>query len=193
MTRRQKRRLQILAAARDVFAEKGYVAATVDDIVTRVEVARGTFYLYFDDKLDVFSELVNGFFERIAGAIQPIDITPGAPAPREQLADNLRRLIRLAIADPAMVKIALSTATGVDASLDAELAAFYGALRQYMDETLQTGQRIGLVRAGDRRLMLAIALGGLKELLLEVTRAKDPDEDALVEAIMAFLRRGLLA
>lgn len=169
------------------------MAATVDDIVGRVEVARGTFYLYFDDKLDVFSELVNGFFERIAGAIEPIDIAPGARPPREQLAENLRRLIRIAIADPAMVKIALSTAMGVDASLDRELASFYSALRQYMDETLQTGQRIGLVRAGDRRLMLAIALGGLKELLLEVSLGGEHDEDALVAAIMAFLAAGLLA
>src|SRR5690606_8287650 len=60
--RRELRRRQLLDAARDVFAEKGYVAATVDDVVARCGVARGTFYLYFDDKLDVFGALVSDFF-----------------------------------------------------------------------------------------------------------------------------------
>ncbi|MEM9074262.1 MAG: TetR/AcrR family transcriptional regulator [Myxococcota bacterium] len=190
--RREKRRQQILDAARDLFVEKGYVATTVDDIVTRVEVARGTFYLYFDDKLDVFSALVDRFFVRSSGAIHPIDLSEGAPSPREQLRENLRRFVQLTFADPGMVKIALSTATGIDTGLDQRLARFYSALRTFMDETLQTGQSIGLVREGDRQLMAAIALGGLKELLLEVTRELARSEDELVDAILAFLESGLL-
>ena len=57
--RRAERRTALLAAARDVFAERGYAAATVDDVVARAGVARGTFYLYFKDKRDVFRALVD--------------------------------------------------------------------------------------------------------------------------------------
>jgi len=193
--RREKRRRQILDAAREVFATKGYVAATVDDIVTAVEVARGTFYLYFDDKLDVFSALVDDFFRRTAKSIEPIDLSPGSPSPRAQLRENLRRVIRMTQANPAMVKIALSTAMGVDPGLDERLRIFYGALRQFMDETLETGQSIGLVRHGaDRRLMLAMAVGGLKELMLDIVSGElEREEDVLLDEMMAFLERGLLA
>jgi len=45
-------RAAILEAARDVFAELGYDAATVRDIVRRTDLASGTFYNYFPDKED---------------------------------------------------------------------------------------------------------------------------------------------
>lgn len=174
---------------------KGYVATTVDDIVTAVEVARGTFYLYFDDKLSVFSALVDDFFRRTAQSIEPIDLTEGSPPPRVQLRENLRRVIRMAKANPGMVKIALSTAMGIDPGLDDRLRSFYAALRQFMDETLATGQSIGLVRKGaDRRLMLAMAVGGLKELMLDIVSGElEREEDELLDEMMAYLERGLLA
>ena len=192
--RRERRRRQILDAAKEVFADKGYVAATVDDIVTRVEVARGTFYLYFDDKLTVFEALVESFMASLAGCIVSIDLAPSAPPPREQLRANLRRVVELALNDPAMVTIALSTATGVDGGLDEKLGVFYAHLRTFMDETLETGQRLGLVRNGDRGPMLSIALGGMEGLLLDaVSGAITSDPDALVAAVMDFLEAGLLA
>ena len=49
-----ERRNEILVAARDVFARKGYHQATIDDIVKAAGVARGTYYLYFEDKRAVF-------------------------------------------------------------------------------------------------------------------------------------------
>ena len=51
-------RAAILAAARDVFAELGYGATTVRDIVRRTDLASGTFYNYFPDKESVFRALL---------------------------------------------------------------------------------------------------------------------------------------
>ena len=42
-----ERRIELLRAARDVFATKGFHAAKVDDIVAAAKVAKGTFYLFF--------------------------------------------------------------------------------------------------------------------------------------------------
>ena len=52
-------RAAILAAGREVFAELGYGAAGVRDIVRRTELAAGTFYNYFPDKESVFRALVH--------------------------------------------------------------------------------------------------------------------------------------
>ncbi len=51
-------RAAILAAAREVFAELGYGAATVRDVVRRTGLAAGTFYNYFPDKESVLRALV---------------------------------------------------------------------------------------------------------------------------------------
>ena len=51
-------RAAILDAARDVFAELGYDAATVRDIVRGTDLASGTFYNYFPDKEAVLRALL---------------------------------------------------------------------------------------------------------------------------------------
>ncbi len=51
-------RAAILAAALQVFAELGYGATSVRDIVRRTDLASGTFYNYFPDKDAVFRALV---------------------------------------------------------------------------------------------------------------------------------------
>lgn len=52
-------RQAILAAARRVFAQLGYEAATVRDIIRGTELASGTFYNYFRSKEEVFEALAD--------------------------------------------------------------------------------------------------------------------------------------
>ncbi len=56
----------ILRAARAVFAEMGYGAASVRDIIRRTDLASGTFYNYFPDKQSIFRAIV----EDIANGIR---------------------------------------------------------------------------------------------------------------------------
>ncbi|MCC6210501.1 MAG: TetR/AcrR family transcriptional regulator [Burkholderiales bacterium] len=49
----------MLQAAEAVFGEKGFVDATIDEVVRRAGVSRGTFYVYFDNKGDVFAKLMS--------------------------------------------------------------------------------------------------------------------------------------
>src|SRR6187551_1929701 len=51
-------RAALLKAARSVFAEMGYGAASVRDIVRRTDLASGTFYNYFKDKDEIFEAVV---------------------------------------------------------------------------------------------------------------------------------------
>jgi AcrR family transcriptional regulator len=190
---KEERRAQILQHARAVFAEKGYHHATVEDIVARVEVARGTFYLYFADKRAVFSALVDEFFERIVTCIHGIDLGPEAPPPRAQLRDNILRLTRLGLEEPDMMKVLLHDTSGIHPEFDAKLASFYDSLRQYLEETLEAGQRLGLVRGGDRPVLVSLGLGALKEILLAtVTDITPRTPEQLTDEIMVFLTDGVL-
>jgi AcrR family transcriptional regulator len=74
-------RRRILDAAEAVFGERGYHDASVSEITARAGVAQGTFYIYFDSKLQIFFELVEDVGERLraamsaasAGALDRID------------------------------------------------------------------------------------------------------------------------
>ena len=54
----QRKRLSLLEAARYLFIEKGIENTSIDAIVQRANVAKGTFYLYFQDKDAILREIV---------------------------------------------------------------------------------------------------------------------------------------
>ncbi len=62
---KQANRAAILAAAREVFAEDGYEAAGVRDVIGRTGLASGTFYNYFPDKEAVFRAVMEDAAARI--------------------------------------------------------------------------------------------------------------------------------
>lgn len=77
----------ILAAARKVFAEKGFSAATVDQIADAAGLAKGTLYLYFPSKRDIYLAAFREGIEELAAASRE------AMAARSTLADKLRAYI----------------------------------------------------------------------------------------------------
>src|SRR5438094_8450128 len=62
---RDERRAQLVQAAREVFNTKNYHDATVDDITRAAGVAKGTFYLYFEEKREIYYELVRTFLQHV--------------------------------------------------------------------------------------------------------------------------------
>lgn len=56
--RKADRPEEIVAAALEVFAEKGFAAARLDDIAARAGVSKGAIYLYFATKEDIFRAVV---------------------------------------------------------------------------------------------------------------------------------------
>jgi len=61
---KEARREAILNAAASVFVRKGYYEATLDEIATEAEMAKGTIYNYYKDKDDLFISLANHGHER---------------------------------------------------------------------------------------------------------------------------------
>lgn len=54
-----EKRQQILSGAREVFLERGFDGASMGDIARAARVSKGTLYVYFEDKLDLFTALVS--------------------------------------------------------------------------------------------------------------------------------------
>ena len=51
------RRLELILAAKELFEKKGYANTSVEAIIQKVGVAKGTFYYYFKSKKDILSAL----------------------------------------------------------------------------------------------------------------------------------------
>lgn len=189
--KKAERRSQILARARDVFARRGYHAAKIDEIVEAAGVARGTFYLYFDDKRAIFAELVDRFLARLHLSIQRIDVEQDVGA---QVKQNAKEVITLFLQDRAMTKILLTDAPGLDAEFDRKLLAIYEEMLDFLIESLEEGQSLGIVAQGDARIFAYLTVGAIKELLQQSVR-RDLGEDRaawLADQVYAFLSGGYL-
>lgn len=56
--RKTARPTEIVAAALEVFAEKGYAGARLDEIAARAGISKGALYLYFETKEELFRAVV---------------------------------------------------------------------------------------------------------------------------------------
>jgi len=66
---KQHRQEQILGAAFKVFAAQGYEAARLDEVAERAGVAKGTIYLYFRDKKQLFRAVVRSLLKKRMDAV----------------------------------------------------------------------------------------------------------------------------
>ena len=58
--RKDARPEEIIAAALELFVERGYAATRLDDVAAHAGVSKGTLYLYFKNKEDLFKAVVRG-------------------------------------------------------------------------------------------------------------------------------------
>ena len=63
--RRKEREAAIIAAAIEEFQRAGLMSARLDDIAARAGVAKGTLYLYFDGKEDLFKAAVRSLIQPV--------------------------------------------------------------------------------------------------------------------------------
>jgi len=188
-----ERRQQILSNARDVFAKRGYHAAKIDDIVAAAGVARGTFYLYFEDKRAIFEEIVDATFGRLGMAVMRVDTEDPSRSVGEQIEENIRRIVHALLEDPATTKILLSDAVGLDPAFDRKLLFFYEEVGKLLEASLADGQERGIVAAGDARVFSILTLGAMKEIMYQVVmRGLEYPEERIVAEIFRFLAAGYL-
>ncbi|HXE83361.1 MAG TPA: TetR/AcrR family transcriptional regulator [Gemmatimonadales bacterium] len=58
--RKDARPEEIISAALEVFADRGFAATTLEDIARKAGVTKGTIYLYFENKEALFKALIRG-------------------------------------------------------------------------------------------------------------------------------------
>jgi len=191
---RAERQEQILISARDVFGRIGYARATVDDIVKEAGVARGTFYLYFEDKREALEELIDRFSVRIGGAIIRIVTDDPKKPVADQVLENIRGILGVCLEEREMTKILFTDAVGVDPEFQRKLTTFYDGVVLLLTESLRDGQALGVVADGEPRVLAYLTIGALKELLYQAVTLGLSGEsaEALATQMYAFLRHGYL-
>ena len=193
---REERKKLVLLAAKAVFSQKGYHQASVSDIIQRAGIARGTFYLYFKSKRDVFNSILDELVRELERLIKQIDLdsSTSSGSPFEQLRSILRFVIMFALEDPDMTQIVLRRADGLVSEFDSKLREFYEVVIDKIDSSLQQGIELGLVRKCNTKVIACCILGCMKEVVSLIFLDEDTISqlDSVLDEVLNFGLQGVL-
>jgi AcrR family transcriptional regulator len=165
-------RQRLVAAARGLFAERGYAGVATEQIVQAAGVTRGALYHQFRDKAALFAAVAEAVQAEIAHRITAGAQTDGPTDPMTALQAGVRRFLE-ACADPLVERILLldgPAVLGWQAWRD--LADRYGlGLLQY---ALQAAIDAGAITPQPVVPLAHVLIGALDECALYVARAEDP-------------------
>ncbi|MBI5038737.1 MAG: TetR/AcrR family transcriptional regulator [Nitrospirae bacterium] len=179
---KKNRREDILKAAIGIFSQKGYHDTRISDIIKPANIARGTFYLYFDHKRQIFDSILNTLLVELDQCIKNIEVGKDRPHPLNQLRGNLTRVFTLLIENPDLGRILLRHATGLD-----------DRVAYTIEDALKLGIKMGLIRECNPKISSYCILGGIKEVIehFSLTKKGTAEIDAIVEEVLNFGIHGL--
>lgn len=197
--RKEERPGEIVAAALAAFAENGFAGTRLEDVAARAGVSKGTVYLYFDSKEDLFKAVIReNLVPNLAFAEGRLQGVEGTAA--ELLSEFLRRIAHLVAETDlgAIPKLLISEAGSFP-----ELADFYArevATRgvSLFDALLKRGAEEGEFRPADARmlapvLMAPILMLSLWKTVLEPHLDWDIEAEAFLDSYLDIVLNGLRA
>ena len=190
---RDERRAQLVAAAREVFGERGYHAATVDDITRAAGVAKGTFYLYFQEKREIYYELVRSFLQHVkdigASVAHEVHTAEQFFQRCEKAAKELLRVFR---DHYSLARLAYRESMSLDAELERMLREFYRDLARVEADNIRVGIDLGIFRTVDPMICAYAHIGMVERVALGLlSEQKPPPPEVVVRELLAIAFEGL--
>jgi AcrR family transcriptional regulator len=157
--RKEARPEEITAAALELFVERGFAATRLEDVAARAGVSKGTVYLYFANKEDLFKAVVR------EGLVSPIAEMRGFV---EQFPGDSFELLRMLLLG-WWERVGATRISGIPKLLLGESGNFPELVRFYLAEVVEPGHAVltAIVRRG-------IARGEFRDM--------DPDHAAMLIA-----------
>lgn len=128
--RKEARPQELLDAALDSFVERGYAATRLDDVAARAGVSKGTLYLYFTNKEELFKAVIR---ENVIPLLGEAETLFG------QFEGSSTELLRQFV-HTWWEKLGNTKLSGITKLMTAEANNFPEVAQYYHDEVIQRGQ-----------------------------------------------------
>jgi|DewCreStandDraft_5_1066085.scaffolds.fasta_scaffold21948_2 AcrR family transcriptional regulator len=144
----ERRRLEIIQAAYKVFSEKGYHSTRINDITSELNIARGLFYHYFESKLDIYTQIIEGLIVKITNGV--VAETRNIPTTRDEFIDQMwrlgERLLDILTEEAYISKLLFVEVQGIDKEVAKRLYYAFDLFGQYTQLYLRKGVERGFLR-----------------------------------------------
>ena len=188
-TKRATRSREIIRIAAQLFSEKSYHDVTMDEVASKVGVAKGTIYLYFDSKERLYLEILEHGFEAIESLIER-EIEKSDPAP-----EKLKKVLKLIFKFYRQNLDVLRILSRDETHLIREHYEFTEHWRdrriKLYEKILEKGVREGSFRQINTKLTALIIFGLVRSVMFFYETDKSAEETA--EEVFSVVDKGILA
>lgn len=187
---------EIVGAAQDLFAKKGYHATNIADIAQRLEMGHGTFYRYFRNKLDIFDRVIDVVIQKVSESLSGEDphATHSAAEYRAQVIRIGNRLMDLFMSDVRLSKLIFYEALGIDDEINRKVQDAMDAMGRLTELYLINGRDKGFLRPDLDTRITALAINAMiLEAAKRIVHAPDPKVIATewTRAVVALMFDGI--
>jgi AcrR family transcriptional regulator len=173
---------RILQAALEVFAEKGYHRALVDDIVRASRTSKGAVYHHFPNKEALFLALVDEFAGRLAEAVAAA--IGGAHGALGKVQAALTAGLQTFAGHRELARILLLEAVSLGPAYQSKRLEVHGRFASLIQAHLDEAVAEGSIPRLDTRVATLAWLGALNEVVVQWLYSGKPD--LLTEAVPAL-------
>jgi AcrR family transcriptional regulator len=189
-----RRRDEIMAAAKKVFARNGFHATTISHIAREAGLAYGSVYWYFDSKDELFHALMAAEGEAVRGHIAAAIAAAGDRPDRdwEPLRITVQAVLEFFEADKAVTKLLLRDAYALGDQFEKHLGSIYERFIDDIEKHMIVAQQRGTVISAPPR-MLAFSLAALIGQLAHRRLTTDDGVSApdVADIVVSFALHGL--
>jgi AcrR family transcriptional regulator len=188
------RRTDILAAAKKVFARKGYHATTIADIAKAAKLSYGSIYWYFDSKDALFHALMEAEGQALRDHVtEAMLTTPARGSPDAPFRAAVQTTFEFFEADRALVKLLFRDSYALGDRFEKHLFGIFEAFISDIEKIVADAQQRGLIIEAPPR-MVACSVAALVGQIAHRRLVTDDGLSAEVTAdfVVSLLLNGLL-
>jgi AcrR family transcriptional regulator len=186
--------MRLLAAAEQLFAERGFHRTQVSHLTEAAGLSIGIFYRYFEDKEDILHQLLDGYFADFLEVVRTMRRSVNRAPPPEKLA-IIKSLLRFAFSynvgqRPGAFLCWHRHGHGVSTAIDKRIASFISDIESIVAADIRGST---LIRAPDPETLAQCFVGMALGLIQRMIDLGAPDIDTAVSECARIISTSLLS
>jgi len=173
---------QILEAAKNLFADKGFEATNVRDIINESSLSPGTFYNYFQSKEEIFEVLTDEIISDVRSQIQ--ESYQNVKMDRDQINKSLKAFFQVFLGNPRLMKY-LSRNQSYLRELRSK-GRFDDMLKD-LEKALEDGVKSGMLPALPVKIVAIAVFGAVFEIIATMVITPNFAVDKAIETLSQLL------
>lgn len=190
MDAKEIKRKEIAKAAQELFTDYGYKAVSMDQIAQKANVAKGTLYLYFKDKEDLFLYLVDGFINEFDSYV--VDIVNKKLSLVDEIHEVIYNLLMYRKNQEFLYKI-VKEANEFKTNISCKvIERLDNTISNYLEQRLNNAVEKGLLKPCNTALLTFLVIKVYTALAFEWEEKHEPlNEREIADSVGRFLKQGL--